>query len=131
MTNTISTTGLASKIRHLVTAEGLHLLSFRITEAAGNDYVVHLRGALAADNVATVTEGAPVTVAGVLTLRHYDAGTFQGVSAEISGEWIGAGADSDLFAEGARYVLEDLSDLFSGIEHTDIWGEFFPEEEDN
>ena len=129
MTNTISTTGLASKIRHLVTAEGLHLLSFRITEAAGNDYVVHLRGALAADNVATVTEGAPVTVAGVLTLRHYDAGTFQGVTAEISGEWIGAGADSDRFAEGARYALDSVSEFFEAIEETDIYREFFDVED--
>ena len=129
MTNTITVTGLASKIRHLVTAEGLHVLTFRITEAAGNDYVIDLMGKIAADNVATVTEGAPVTVAGVLTLRHYDAGTFQGVTAEISGEWIGAGADSDRFAEGARYALDSVSEFFEAIEDTDIYREFFDVED--
>lgn len=132
MTNTITATGLvATTPRHLVTAEGLHLLSFRITEESGNDYVVHLRGPIAADNVATVTEGTRLTVAGSLVLHSWDTGAKQGVSPEIHAEWIGNGAGGDQFAEGAKYVLEDLSDLFSGVEHTDIWAEFFPEEEED
>lgn len=133
MTNTITATGLvATTPRHLVTAEGLHLLSFRITEESGNDYVVHVRGALAADNAATITEGMRLTVAGSLVLHSWDTGAKQGVSPEIHAEWIGDGATGDRFEEGAKYVLEEFADLFEGVELTDIWAEFFgPEEEDN
>lgn len=31
--------------------------------------------------------------------------------------------------EGAQYVLEYLTDLYEGIQETDIWSDYFPEEE--
>jgi hypothetical protein len=31
--------------------------------------------------------------------------------------------------EGAQYVLEYLTDLYEGIQETDIWADYFPEEE--
>jgi hypothetical protein len=34
----------------------------------------------------------------------------------------------DSFQEGARYVLEYLSDLYDGIQETDIWADYMDEE---
>lgn len=33
------------------------------------------------------------------------------------------------FAEGVRYALDYLSDLYEGISETDLWAEFMDEEE--
>jgi hypothetical protein len=33
------------------------------------------------------------------------------------------------FVDGARYVLTYLTDVFEGVEETDIWAEFFTESE--
>lgn len=33
------------------------------------------------------------------------------------------------YKEGAQYALEYLSDLYDGIQETDIWADYFPEEE--
>lgn len=45
---------------------------------------------------------------------------------EIAGDsyWYG-----EEYKEGARYALEYLSDLYDGIQETDIWADYFPEEE--
>lgn len=34
------------------------------------------------------------------------------------------------FAEGVRYALSYLSDLYDGVEETDIWADFMSEEEE-
>lgn len=35
----------------------------------------------------------------------------------------------DSFQEGARYVLEYLSELYEGVEDTDIWADYMNTEE--
>ena len=37
---------------------------------------------------------------------------------------------NDAFDEGARYVLNDLADVFEGVEDTDVWQDFFGESEE-
>ena len=39
-------------------------------------------------------------------------------------------AYEDGFQEGAEYVLNYLSDLYEGVEDTDVWADFFPNAED-
>ena len=39
-------------------------------------------------------------------------------------------AYEDGFQEGAEYVLSYLSDLYEGVEDTDVWADFFPNAED-
>ena len=36
-------------------------------------------------------------------------------------------AYEDGFQEGAEYVLSYLSELYDGVEDTDVWADFFPE----
>lgn len=45
---------------------------------------------------------------------------------EVGGDsyWYG-----EEFKEGAQYALEYLSDLYEGVEETDIWADYFGEEE--
>lgn len=47
---------------------------------------------------------------------------------EIAGDsyWYG-----EEYKEGAQYALEYLSDLYDGVEETDIWSDYFTEEEAN
>ena len=35
------------------------------------------------------------------------------------------------YKEGARDVLMELASIYSGLTETDIWKEFFPEEEES
>jgi hypothetical protein len=45
---------------------------------------------------------------------------------EVAGDsyWYG-----EEFKEGAQYALEYLSDLYEGVEETDIWADYMDEEE--
>ena len=45
---------------------------------------------------------------------------------EVAGDsyWYG-----EEFKEGAQYALEYLSDLYEGVEETDIWSDYMDEEE--
>lgn len=38
--------------------------------------------------------------------------------------------NSAQFIEGAKYVLVELAALYSGLTETDIWAEFFKEDEE-
>ena len=38
---------------------------------------------------------------------------------------------TDQFAEGVRYALEYLGELFEGLDETDLWAEYMNEEENN
>lgn len=104
MNNKITTTGLvATTPRHLITADGLPITSFRIAsgtqkfdrtlskwvEGQTNWYTITLFRQLAINAKASINKGDRIVVSGSLFVRDWDNGTSSGTSVEIEADTIG------------------------------------------
>lgn len=94
MINGYSTTGLvATTPRHLVTAEGLNILSFRLLARDGDGPSVWLTvtafNQLAENAAESISKGDRVTVTGGLTLREWENVDRAGVIAELEATALG------------------------------------------
>lgn len=122
MINEITTTGLvASTPRHVVTAEGLHITSFRLLSsrrhwnaAAGkwegdgsNWYVVSCLGQIGLNAFESLQKGARVFVTGELRLRDWDNSGAFGTTAEINAEAIGHDLNFCITSARPSYVAPE------------------------
>lgn len=104
MTDTLTLTGLvATTPRHLITAEGLPITSFRLAsnqrrfdratgtwvEAGTNWYTVSAFRDLAINVVGSIQKGDRVVVAGRLHIRDWESGEKKGRSVELDATAIG------------------------------------------
>lgn len=102
-TNTTATSGLvATTPRHLITADGLPITSFRLAvsvpsynrsakkwEEHTNWYTITAFGQLAINVAGSVNKGERVLVSGAMRVRDWDNGERAGTSVEIEAESIG------------------------------------------
>lgn len=124
MLSTITATGLvASTPRHVVTAEGLHITSFRLlssrrhwnTAAAkwegegSNWYTVSCLGHIGANAFESLHKGDRVFVTGELRLRDWDNSGAFGTTAEIYAEAIGHDLNFCTTKARASYAPEDTT----------------------
>lgn len=93
----ITVAGLvATTPRHLITAEGLPITSFRLAEhdhtdpnATTNWYTVSSFRKLAINTASSVSKGDRVVVSGLLNVRDWDNGERTGTSVEIEATALG------------------------------------------
>lgn len=104
MSETISVTGLvATTPRHLVTAEGLAIISFRLAssmrrfdrsqnkwvDGETNWYTITAFKQLAINVAGSVNKGDRIMVQGILRIRDWDNGERAGTSVEIEADAVG------------------------------------------
>jgi single-strand DNA-binding protein len=90
----ITLTGLvATSPKHLITAEGLAITSFRLATAEDdgptNWYTVHTYRKLAMNVASSISKGERVILTGSLRIRDWDNGERAGTSVEIEATSIG------------------------------------------
>jgi len=104
MADTLTTAGLvATTPRHLVTAEGLQITSFRLAcssrrfdqasmkwvDGDTNWYTITAFKTLAINTASSISKGDRIIVSGDLRVRDWDNGETTGTSVEIEAKFIG------------------------------------------